>query len=173
MAQVFRNPLSHGGPNEVQMAPPSNKRNHRAYNLDDLEKTPSYPQQQIVLTNQPTQTHDIELGPIPTSSPVAREVGATTQYSGTPNNRIDQIAKQHRRQQIVQTYQKRPYFTYTMMFVCTAGFLYEMYKAEWTFAPTAVNPTFGPPIQVLLETGGQRTDLITEGGEWWRLITPM
>ena len=31
------------------------------------------------------------------------------------------------------------------------------------------NPSVGPSVETLIEAGAKRTDLIVDGGDWWRL----
>ena len=66
-----------------------------------------------------------------------------------------------------------PWFTYATMLACVGVFTYCMYLNDWTFEPTSINPLFGPSNQVLLDMGALSEPLVVNGGEWWRLFTPM
>jgi membrane associated rhomboid family serine protease len=43
----------------------------------------------------------------------------------------------------------------------------------WKIESLQVNPLGGPGVDVLLQLGAKRTDLIVVEGEWYRLFTPI
>jgi membrane associated rhomboid family serine protease len=59
------------------------------------------------------------------------------------------------------------------MFVCTGLLVVSMWLNEWKFEPMSSNPTFGPSADVLLALGAKDSNLIVNGGEAYRLVTPM
>jgi membrane associated rhomboid family serine protease len=64
-------------------------------------------------------------------------------------------------------------FVYIMLAANILAFIFTMNRANWQFESLAVNPVIGPSVDVLLELGAKDTDLIVNGGEWWRLFTAM
>lgn len=67
----------------------------------------------------------------------------------------------------------RPWFTYTVIAICSIMMLVTIGVNEWTFEPLAINPLLGPSSETLLATGARSTDLIVNEGQWHRLLTPM
>ncbi|OQR87266.1 membrane protein [Achlya hypogyna] len=59
-------------------------------------------------------------------------------------------------------------FILTMIALNTIIFVIEIGKNGWTVESLKVNPLIGPS-----SGGAQRTDLIKDDGEWWRLLTAM
>mmetsp|Transcript_6455 Transcript_6455/g.9308 ORF Transcript_6455/g.9308 Transcript_6455/m.9308 type:complete len:336 (-) Transcript_6455:98-1105(-) len=43
----------------------------------------------------------------------------------------------------------------------------------WAVEPMSINPTIGPSGKTLLNLGAKQTNLIVNGGEWFRLFSPM
>jgi hypothetical protein len=41
--------------------------------------------------------------------------------------------------------------------------------ARWC-QPLSVNPSIGVSVETMIECGAKEYELITSGGEWWRLI---
>lgn len=64
-------------------------------------------------------------------------------------------------------------FTPVMFMVCGILLAYEFSLNEWEAEPWAENPSWGPSVEILIEAGAKRTDLIVDNGDWWRLISPM
>jgi membrane associated rhomboid family serine protease len=62
---------------------------------------------------------------------------------------------------------------YVLMITNVIMFLFEMYLADWQFAPTSQNPMIGPSGLVLLHAGAKDTNLIVNSHEYWRLVSPM
>ncbi|KAA0154223.1 hypothetical protein FNF28_06837 [Cafeteria roenbergensis] len=69
--------------------------------------------------------------------------------------------------------QTRPYLGYLIMAGCVFGMVYSFYLNNWEVEPLSVNFMVGPGLQALIEAGAKDTSLIVQGGEWWRLFTPM
>lgn len=67
----------------------------------------------------------------------------------------------------------QPFFTYTVMIVCTICMILSIGMNNWKFEPLTVNPMFGPSAQTLIDIGAKKTSLIVNEGEWYRLFTPM
>eukprot|EP00591_Stephanopyxis_turris_P007374 CAMPEP_0195507798 /NCGR_PEP_ID=MMETSP0794_2-20130614/1168_1 /TAXON_ID=515487 /ORGANISM="Stephanopyxis turris, Strain CCMP 815" /LENGTH=447 /DNA_ID=CAMNT_0040634591 /DNA_START=194 /DNA_END=1534 /DNA_ORIENTATION=+ len=67
----------------------------------------------------------------------------------------------------------RPFFTYMLLFVCTAMLLASFAVNGWRIESFKTNPMIGPSAQTLLDLGAKSTPLIVEQNEWYRLFTPM
>lgn len=67
----------------------------------------------------------------------------------------------------------QPFFTYTIMLVCTVCLILSIGMNDWKFEPFTVNPMLGPSAQTLIDIGAKKTSLIVNQGEWYRLFTPM
>ncbi|CAJ1936895.1 unnamed protein product [Cylindrotheca closterium] len=67
----------------------------------------------------------------------------------------------------------RPWFTYTVILICSIMMLVTMGVNDWVFEPLAINPLLGPSSEALLETGARSTDLIVNEGQWYRLLSPI
>jgi len=68
---------------------------------------------------------------------------------------------------------KRPYFTYTVLFFCTVFYLLSIGMNGWVFESFDVNPMLGPSADVLLHLGAKESNLIVNQQEIWRLIAPI
>eukprot|EP00823_Brevimastigomonas_motovehiculus_P004635 TRINITY_DN3151_c0_g1_i1.p1 TRINITY_DN3151_c0_g1~~TRINITY_DN3151_c0_g1_i1.p1 ORF type:complete len:362 (+),score=77.26 TRINITY_DN3151_c0_g1_i1:178-1263(+) len=64
-------------------------------------------------------------------------------------------------------------FTWITLFINSAVMAYAMYKNDWKFESTSINPMYGPSTSVLEDLGGKKTSLIVDEGEHWRLFTPI
>jgi len=69
--------------------------------------------------------------------------------------------------------QKYPYTGYIILAGCVAGLLYSIYANGWAIEPLHVNMMVGPGLKALVASGARDTPLIVDGGEWWRLLSPM
>jgi membrane associated rhomboid family serine protease len=67
----------------------------------------------------------------------------------------------------------RPWFTYTIIFICSVMMVVVIGLNGWKFAPLDVNPLFGPSAQALLDAGARQTALIVDDGQWFRIFTPI
>jgi len=67
----------------------------------------------------------------------------------------------------------RPFFTYSFMLVCTVCLVVSIGVNDWTFEPINVNFLIGPSAETLIAMGAMKSSLIVEGGQWFRLLTPM
>lgn len=67
----------------------------------------------------------------------------------------------------------QPFFTYTIMTVCTICLIVSIGINGWRVEPLTVNPMIGPSAQTLIDVGAKKTSLIVNDGEWFRLFTPM
>lgn len=66
----------------------------------------------------------------------------------------------------------RPLFSIFLLLFCVIMFVAEIAVNDWTVEDVKYNPLIGPSVDVLVELGAKDTDLI-QGGEWWRLISPI
>lgn len=67
----------------------------------------------------------------------------------------------------------RPYFTYSMMIFCTIMMIASIGVNGWKVEPLSVNPMIGPSAETLLKMGAKQTSLIVNGGQWFRLFSPI
>lgn len=67
----------------------------------------------------------------------------------------------------------RPWFTYSVLFVCSIMLIVTIGVNGWSFEPLKVNPLIGPSAQTLVECGARSTNLIVNENQWYRLFTPM
>lgn len=67
----------------------------------------------------------------------------------------------------------RPWFTYSVIFVCTIMLIVSWGVNEWAFEPLTINPMIGPSATTLLACGARSTNLIVNENQWYRLFTPM
>lgn len=67
----------------------------------------------------------------------------------------------------------RPWFTYTIIFICTIMMIVSISVNDWVFEPLAINPLLGPSSDALIDTGARSTDLIVNEGQWYRLLSPI
>lgn len=66
---------------------------------------------------------------------------------------------------------KRPYFTYSMVCICTVLMLVAFHLNNWQVEPLRVNPLLGPKPGVLLLLGALQMREIVQTGTWYRLVT--
>jgi membrane associated rhomboid family serine protease len=67
----------------------------------------------------------------------------------------------------------RPFFTYTLLVVCTIVLFVSYALNGWKVEPLSVNPMIGPSAETLIRMGAKQTSLIVNRGEWYRLFSPM
>jgi len=70
-------------------------------------------------------------------------------------------------------YRKVPYFTYLLVMVSTIMMIVSFWLNEWKFAPTNINPMFGPSAETLLRLGALESSRIVEDNEYYRLVAPI
>eukprot|EP00588_Corethron_pennatum_P009350 CAMPEP_0194276274 /NCGR_PEP_ID=MMETSP0169-20130528/8906_1 /TAXON_ID=218684 /ORGANISM="Corethron pennatum, Strain L29A3" /LENGTH=579 /DNA_ID=CAMNT_0039019955 /DNA_START=9 /DNA_END=1746 /DNA_ORIENTATION=- len=64
-----------------------------------------------------------------------------------------------------------PLFTYLLLLVCTVMMVLSFRANGWVVEPFSENPTIGPSLETLTALGAKNTDLVVNGGEYWRLFT--
>jgi membrane associated rhomboid family serine protease len=67
----------------------------------------------------------------------------------------------------------RPFFTYFLMMFCTIMMIASIGVNGWKFESISVNPMIGPSADTLLKMGAKQTSLIVNGGQWFRLFSPI
>jgi len=67
----------------------------------------------------------------------------------------------------------RPWFTYFILVVCTGVLIASIGVNGWQIEPMSVNPMIGPSAETLIKMGAKQTTLIVDGGQWYRLFSPM
>eukprot|EP00980_Cylindrotheca_fusiformis_P012106 scaffold2923_cov121-Cylindrotheca_fusiformis.AAC.16 len=67
----------------------------------------------------------------------------------------------------------RPWFTYSVICICTIMLVVTFGVNDWKIEPMTVNPLIGPSAQTLLDCGARSTNLIVNENQWYRLFTPM
>lgn len=65
----------------------------------------------------------------------------------------------------------RPYFTYILLFVCTAVMIASIAVNDWSIEPLDKNPMIGPSAETLVLMGAKESYLIVNEKEGWRLVT--
>ncbi len=65
----------------------------------------------------------------------------------------------------------RPFFTYFLLFVCTAALIATFAVNGWTVEPLDVNPMIGPSAETLIRMGAKDSYLIVVDSEAWRLVS--
>jgi hypothetical protein len=65
----------------------------------------------------------------------------------------------------------RPYFTYVLLFVCSAVMISSIAVNEWTIEPLSENAMVGPSAETLIRMGAKDSELIVIQNEGWRLVT--
>jgi membrane associated rhomboid family serine protease len=65
----------------------------------------------------------------------------------------------------------RPYFTYFLLFVCTAIMIVSIALNGFKVEPISDNPMIGPSAQTLIKMGAKDSHLIVVEDEGWRLLT--
>ena len=67
----------------------------------------------------------------------------------------------------------RPFFTYFILVVCTGVLVASTGLNDWSVEPFDTNPMIGPSRETLILMGAKDTNLIVNGNESWRLVSPM
>jgi hypothetical protein len=65
----------------------------------------------------------------------------------------------------------RPYFTYVLLFFCTALLVASIAANGWTVEPLDVNPMIGPSAETLILMGAKESTLIVDENQGWRLLS--
>ncbi len=65
----------------------------------------------------------------------------------------------------------RPWFTYTLLFVCTMLMIASIGVNGWEVENLSENPMIGPSAATLIKMGAKDTDLIVNHDEGWRLLS--
>ena len=65
----------------------------------------------------------------------------------------------------------RPYFTYVLLFVCTAVMIASIAVNDWSIESLDKNPMIGPSAETLVLMGAKESYLIVNEKEGWRLVT--
>jgi membrane associated rhomboid family serine protease len=65
----------------------------------------------------------------------------------------------------------RPFFTYSLLFVCTVVFIASIAVNGWKVAPLNENPMIGPSAETLITMGAKDSNLIVNEHQVWRLLT--
>jgi membrane associated rhomboid family serine protease len=65
----------------------------------------------------------------------------------------------------------RPYFTYILLFLCTAILIATIAVNEWSIEPLDVNPMIGPSADTLILMGAKESHLIVNEKQGWRLLS--
>lgn len=65
----------------------------------------------------------------------------------------------------------RPFFTYFLLFVCTAALIASFAVNGWTVEPLDVNPMIGPSAETLIRMGAKDSYLIVVDNQAWRLVS--
>jgi membrane associated rhomboid family serine protease len=96
------------------------------------------------------------------------EDAAWRRQHGEPYLSWSDFDKEHKRGA-----KNRPYFTYFLMFFCTIMMIASIGVNGWRFEKISVNPMIGPSAETLLKMGAKQTSLIVNGGQWFRLFSPI
>ena len=65
----------------------------------------------------------------------------------------------------------RPYFTYILLFLCTAVMIASIAANDWSIEPLDENPMIGPSAETLVLMGAKDSFLIVNENEGWRIVT--
>jgi len=65
----------------------------------------------------------------------------------------------------------RPYFTYILLFLCTAVMIASIAANDWSIEPLDENPMIGPSAETLVLMGAKDSYLIVNENEGWRIVT--
>eukprot|EP00934_Nitzschia_sp_Nitz4_P009378 Nitzschia sp. Nitz4//scaffold3_size479765//314738//316522//NITZ4_000130-RA/size479765-snap-gene-1.411-mRNA-1//-1//CDS//3329550848//9368//frame0 len=65
----------------------------------------------------------------------------------------------------------RPFFTYSILLVCTLLMIASIAVNGWTVESLETNPMIGPSAQTLIRMGAKDTNLIVNEGDAWRLLS--
>jgi membrane associated rhomboid family serine protease len=65
----------------------------------------------------------------------------------------------------------RPYFTYLLLFICSAVMIASIAVNQWSVEPLAKNPLLGPSAETLILMGAKESSRIVVEKEGWRLVT--
>lgn len=72
-----------------------------------------------------------------------------------------------------QQHVTRPWFTYSLIAVCTIMLFVEFGLNDWKVESLRVNPLIGPSAEALIDAGARDSTLIVEEGQWFRIFTPL
>ena len=67
----------------------------------------------------------------------------------------------------------KPYFTYLLLFVCSAVLIVSVGVNGWNIESFSVNPMIGPSASTLISLGAKYSNMIVNQNDIWRLVTPM
>jgi membrane associated rhomboid family serine protease len=67
----------------------------------------------------------------------------------------------------------RPWFTYSLLAICTIMMFVAWGVNGWKMEPLKVNPLIGPSSETLIKVGARQSDLIVNHGQYFRLFTPL
>jgi membrane associated rhomboid family serine protease len=67
----------------------------------------------------------------------------------------------------------RPWFTYSLLAICTLMLIVTWGVNGWKIEPLNVNPLIGPSSETLIKVGARKSDLIVNQGQYFRLFTPL
>lgn len=67
----------------------------------------------------------------------------------------------------------RPWFTYSMLAICTIMMMVTIGVNGWKLEPLNVNPLLGPSSDTLVMVGARQSDLMVNQGQYFRLFTPL
>lgn len=65
----------------------------------------------------------------------------------------------------------RPFFTYFLLFACSAALVATFAVNGWTVEPLDVNPMIGPSAETLIRMGAKDSYLIVVDNQAWRLVS--
>jgi membrane associated rhomboid family serine protease len=65
----------------------------------------------------------------------------------------------------------RPFFTYFLLFVCSAALIATFAVNGWTVEPLDINPMIGPSAETLIRMGAKDSYLIVVDNQAWRLVS--
>ena len=66
-----------------------------------------------------------------------------------------------------------PWFTYSLVLICSIMMIVEFGVNNWKVEPLSVNPMIGPSADTLIKLGARNTIMIVADGEWYRLFAPL
>jgi membrane associated rhomboid family serine protease len=65
----------------------------------------------------------------------------------------------------------RPYFTYLLLFICSAVMIGSIAVNQWSVEPFGINPMLGPSAETLILMGAKVSGRIVVQKEGWRLVS--
>jgi len=69
--------------------------------------------------------------------------------------------------------QMRPWFTYSVIFICSIMMIVEFGLNDWKVESLKNNPLIGPSAEALIRAGARETTRIVEKGQWFRIFSPL